>query len=158
MVGVVPPVQNDQAGAGPQDAPSLGQHGGAVLEVYDSNGSGEKVVVSLPASGWTALDDAQTPRGYKYKSALSTDAVTRVLIRGNLLRIRGGRSLWGYTLDEASQGRIAVRMTMGSGLRWCADSPAKASGNPPTTVSNDRVDKFVGARKSPPPATCPAVP
>jgi hypothetical protein len=145
-------------GTAADPTPGGGTGGGAVFEVYDSNGSGEKVGVTLPASGWTALDDAQAPRGYKYKSALSTDAITRVLIRGNLIRIRGGRSLWGYTLDEPSQGRVAVRMTMGSGFRWCADAPAKASGNPPTTASNDRVDKFVGARKSPPPAVCPAVP
>jgi hypothetical protein len=131
--------------------------GGAVLQVYNSNGSGEAVSVPLPASGWSALDDAPTPRGYKYKG-LSTDAVTRVVIRGNLLRIRGGKASWAYTLDEPSQGRIAVRMTMGSGFRWCADAPAKTSGNPPSTASNDRVDKFVGARKTPPPAACPAVP
>jgi hypothetical protein len=29
-------------------------------------------------------------------------------------------------------------------LFWCADAPAKASGNPPSTANNDRVDKFVG--------------
>ena len=145
-------------GAAGDPTPGGGTGGGAVLEVYNSNGSGEKVTVTLPASGWTALDDAQTPRGYKYKSALSTDAITRVLVRGNLLRVRGGRSNWLYTLDEASQGRIAVRMTMGSAFRWCADAPAKASGNPPSTASYDRTDKFVGARRAPAPPSCPAVP
>lgn len=138
--------------------PGGGSGGGAVVEVYNTNGSGESVTVVLPATGWTALDDAQTPRGYKYKSALSTDGITRVLVRGNLLRVRGGRANWGYTLDEASQGQVAVRVTMGNGFRWCAESPAKASGNPPSTASYDRVDKFLGARSAPAPAVCPAVP
>jgi hypothetical protein len=132
--------------------------GGATLQVYNSNGSGELITITLPATGWAAMDDAPTPRGYKYKSASSTDAITRVTLRPNSIRIRGGKSNWTYTLNEASQGRIAVRFTMGSAFRWCADSPAKASGNPPTTASNDKVDKFVGARRTPPPAVCPALP
>lgn len=132
--------------------------GGAVLEVYNTNGSGEKVTVVLPASGWSSIDDAQTPRGYKYKSASSTAAITRITVRGNLLRIRGGKSSWGYTLNEPSQVRMAVRMTMGNGFRWCTETTAKTSGNPPSTASNDRVDKFVGARRVPAPAVCPAVP
>ena len=132
--------------------------GGAVLEVYNSNGSGERAMVVLPASGWTALDDTQTPRGYKFKSALPTDAITRVLVRGNFVRVRGGKNNWSYTLEEPTQGRVAVRMTMGSGLRWCADAPAKSSGTPPSTASYDRVDKFVGVRRSPPPVTCPPIP
>ena len=137
--------------------PGGGTGGGATLEVYNSNGSGEAVSVPLPASGWSALDDLPTPRGYKYKGA-TTSAVTRILIRGNLIRVRGGRSSWSYTLDEPSQGRIAVRLTMGSGFRWCADSPARTSGSPPSTATNDRVDRFSGAHGAPAPAVCPAVP
>jgi hypothetical protein len=130
---------------------------GATLQVYNSNGSGELVTLALPASGWSALDSAQTPRGYKYKGA-STDAITRIMLRGNLIRIRGGKSNWTYTLNEASQGRVALRLTMGNQFRWCAESPAKTSGNPPSTASNDKVDKFVGARRTPAPASCPSVP
>jgi len=132
--------------------------GGAVLEVYNSTGSGEKVVVALPPGGWTAYDSAPTPRGYRYRSASSTDAITRVILKPNQLRVRGGKANWLYTLDEASQGRVAVRLTMGTAFRWCADSPAKTSGSPPTTASNDRIDKFSGARRMPAPAVCPPVP
>jgi hypothetical protein len=132
--------------------------GGATLQVYNSNGSGELVTVTLPASGWSVMGDTQTPRGYRYKSASSTDAVTRVTLRGNLIRIRGGKSNWAYTLNEASQGRVALRLTMGSQFRWCADSPAKTSGNPPSTASNDKIDKFVGARRTPAPPSCPSLP
>jgi len=130
---------------------------GATLQVYNANGSGELVTVALPASGWSAMDTAQTPRGYKYKS-VATDAITRVTLRGNLIKVRGGKSNWAYTLNEESQGRIALRLTMGNAFRWCTDVPAKTSGNPPSTASNDKVDKFVGARRTPAPASCPALP
>jgi len=128
---------------------------GAVLEVYNSSGTGEKVSVTLPFGGWTAYDSAPTPKGYRYKSPNPTDPITRVTVKPNQLRIRGGKSGWTYTLDEASQGSVAVRLTMGTGFRWCANSPAKSSGNP---ANNDRVDKFSGERRAPAPGTCPAVP
>jgi len=131
--------------------------GGAVLEVYNANGSGEKATVQLPASGWSAYDDRPTPRGYKYRSASSSDAITRVIVRGNLLRIRGGRASWPYALDQAPQVQVAVRFTIGKGFRWCASTPAKSSGSS-GTASNDRVDRFVGARNTSAPAVCPTVP
>jgi hypothetical protein len=132
--------------------------GGATLQVYNSNGSGELVTVALPASGWSAVDTDQTPRGYRYKSASTTAAITRVTLRANLIKIRGGKSDWAYTLNEPSQGRVALRLTMGNQFRWCTDAPAKMSGNPSSTASNDKVDKFVGARRTPAPASCPSLP
>ena len=138
--------------------PGGGTGGGAVFQVYNSNGTGEIATVALPASGWTALDTSQTPHGYKYKSASSTDAITRVLVRPNLVKVRGGRANWTYTLAQAPQGRVAVRLTMGSAFQGCADTAAKSAGNPPSTASNDRVDKFVGVRSAPPPAVCPPLP
>ena len=51
-----------------------------------------------------------------------------------------------------------MRLTLADGTGWCASTPAKASGNPPSTAKNDKVDKFQGQKKAPPPATCPAVP
>jgi hypothetical protein len=142
-------------GSAGDPTPGGGTGGGAVLQVYNSNGSGELVSVPLPATGWSALDDSPTPRGYKYKGASSTAAITRVVVRGNLLRVRGGKTNWAYTLNESSQGTIAVRLQIGSALQWCADSPEKPSNDP---GSNDRQDKFVGARRTPPPAVCPPLP
>jgi hypothetical protein len=40
------------------------------------------------------------------------------------------------------------------GVVWCARAAAKQSGNPPSTVQNDRVDRFVGQPKTAPPASC----
>jgi hypothetical protein len=133
--------------------PGGGTGGGAVVDVYDSNGSGEHVEVTLPAAGWSAIGDTTTPRGYKYKSASATDAITRVVVRANQLRVRGGKANWLYTLAAPSQGRVAVRVTLGSGVQWCADTGPKSPAS-----ENDRVDKFIGAKRTPPPVACPAMP
>jgi DNA-binding beta-propeller fold protein YncE len=134
-----------------------GAVGGAVLTVYNANGSGEKVQVALPPGRWTALGSGATPSGYKW-SGLSTDPVQQVLVRGDLIKVKAGRSSWLYTLDEQSQGRIAVRLVLGGIPGWCASVPAKLSGNPPSSANNDHIERFIGQPKTPPPAVCPAVP
>ena len=63
------------------------------------------------------------------------------------MSIKGGKTLFAYSLDEPAQGRVAVQLKLGAGTGgrlYCAEAPAKLSGNPPTTVKNARVDKFVG--------------
>ena|GEM_PF-712481 len=126
---------------------------GATLRVYNSAGSGEQFSVTLPAAFWRPSGSG----GYSYRGA-ATDAVQSVTVKTDSISIRGGKSLWGYTLDEPSQGRIAVRLSFGSGLDWCADAPAKTSGRPPTTAANDKRDKFVAASKTPAPSSCPIPP
>jgi hypothetical protein len=151
--------QDDPAGnrivpppfGGPGD-PSI--HG-AVLVVYNSSGSGEKVVVSLPASFWEASTSAGGGPRYRFRGV---DAIKKVDVKDNRITIRGGKSRWNYTLDEPSQGSIAVRLLLGTTPGWCANAPAKASGVPPSTARNDRVDKFTGQKNTPPPGACPAVP
>ena len=61
--------------------------------------------------------------------------------------IHGGGAALGYTLNEPAQGRIAVRLELGTAVTWCADAPGAAD--------------VVGAFKavvSPAPASCPVVP
>ncbi len=140
--------------------PALGGSGdptlhGATLVVYNAAGSGESVAVPLPASGWRLLGNALSPKGFKFTGSDPAGPVSRVYVKPDQLRVRGGKANWAYTLNEPSQGRIAIRLQLGTGVAWCADSPAKASGNPPSTASNDRVDKFTGQKKTPAPATCP---
>ena len=89
---------------------------------------------------------------------LPSDMPRRRIVKADQLQIRGGKSNWAYTLDEPSQGRIAVRLTLGGGATWCSDAPAKSSGSPPSTASNDRVDKFTAQTRTPAPASCPALP
>ena len=126
---------------------------GAVVVVYNSAGSGEEATVALPPNGWRLLST-----GYRYTGLTSTDPITRVLVKGDYIRIRGGKENWSYTLNESSQGRMAVRLQLGSAAPWCADAPAKASGNPPSTATNDRVDRFVAQPKTVAPGACPPIP
>ncbi|MEW6271802.1 MAG: hypothetical protein AB1689_21170 [Thermodesulfobacteriota bacterium] len=126
---------------------------GARLRVYNSAGSGEQLDLALPAAGWLALPSG----GYRFKGG-TDEAVRDVTLKPDLLTVRGGGSTWGYTLDEPSQGRVALRLTLGDALDLCADAPARLAGRPPTTEQNDRRDKFVAASKTPAPASCPVPP
>ncbi|TFH22171.1 MAG: DUF4976 domain-containing protein [Myxococcales bacterium] len=79
------------------------------------------------------------------------------IARGRLT-VRGGKEPWAFTLNEESQGRIAVKLTLGTGVSWCSEAPARESGNPPSTAKYDRVDRMVGLPDSPPPELCPQIP
>jgi hypothetical protein len=128
---------------------------GGELVVRNAAGSGEGVVVPLPAAGWVAYGDGATPSGYRF-TALSPDhPVSRIVLRANRLRIRAGGETWAYTLDELAQGALGVRLRLGTAMPWCALAPAKSVGSPPSTAAYDRVDRFVAARNTPPPASCP---
>ncbi|HEV7733904.1 MAG TPA: hypothetical protein VGR62_17170 [Candidatus Binatia bacterium] len=129
---------------------------GAMLTVYNSGGlTDDVVVVSLPASGWSKLGKT-TATGYRFKDTVGP--IRQVLVKADQIMVKGGKAAWTYTLDEAQQGRVAVRLRLGSESGWCADAPAQAKGNPPSTASSDRIGKFKGQPKSPAPASCPSVP
>jgi hypothetical protein len=132
--------------------------GGAVLEIYDAAGSGEKAVIDLPASGWSSSGDPSSPTVYRYVATSRGDPIQLIVLRANRLRLRGGGASWPYTLDEPSQGRIAISLRLGTAIPWCASIPARSGGNPPSTAYYDHVDRFVGARRTPPPASCPPLP
>ena len=59
-----------------------------------------------------------------------------------------------YTLDEALQGRVGVRVRLGD-VAWCADAAARTSGTPASSTRFDHVDKFDGQPSAPPPRVCP---
>jgi DNA-binding beta-propeller fold protein YncE len=132
--------------------------GGAILWVYNSGNHTEGTGMPLAASGWTALGTAVVPNGYVWKAPSDTAGIQRVKIKADLIAVKGGGTFFAYTLDEPSQGRMAMRLQLGDGTPWCADSPAKLTGNPPSTASTDRVDRFQGAPKTPAPAVCPPLP
>lgn len=132
--------------------------GGALLTVYNSAGSGEKFSVALPAERWSARGNASSGWRYTYAADATTEPVWNVRVRRGRLSLRGGRARWAYTLNEASQGRISVRLTLGTGMTWCSEVPARVSGSPPSPHRHDRVDRFVGVRNAAAPDECPAVP
>ena len=68
------------------------------------------------------------------------------------LTIRGnGASL--FSLSQAPQGTMALRVELGSGPELCAAAPARSP-----AASNDNTARFIGVKPSAPPAVCPAVP
>src|SRR5262249_21362880 len=85
---------------GPGD-PTL--HGGTLV-VYSSAGSGEKATATLPASGWRVLGKTTAPTGYKFTGSDPNGPVSRVTVKADQVRVRGGKANWTYTLNEASQG------------------------------------------------------
>jgi hypothetical protein len=116
---------------------------GARLRVYNANGSGEQATVDLPATQWSASGSGYTFRG--------SGAVTTVRVRADRLTVRGGKALWPYTLDEPSQGRIAVRLTLGDGVDWCAEAVVAIGGD------DDRSGRF-RVKRSAAPIACPVPP
>ncbi len=130
--------------------------GGATLTVYNAAGSGETVSVTLPAANWRALGTASTPRGFRYSDPQRlAGPISKLVLNANgSLVLSGKGAAWPYTLDEPTQGAVAVRMQLGSGIAWCTAFPPK----PSSSGANDRVDKFVGAKDPPPPPVCPALP
>jgi hypothetical protein len=129
--------------------------GGGLLVVYNSAGSGESFTVPLPVDQWRVGGD---PAGeFRYVFA-STPPVWKVYVKGHKISIRGGKGTWGYTLDEPSQGSIAVRLTLGTGITWCSDAQPHAAGEPPSSADYDRPNKFKALRLQPAAAECPPLP
>ena len=115
----------------------------AFVVVYASGGvSFDLAFEFLNASGWVRKGTST----YVYTAA-SSAAITKVVVKPDSVSIKGGKSLFNYSLDEPAQLRVAVQLKLGAstgGRLYCAEAPAKQSGKPPTTMKNDRIDKFVG--------------
>jgi hypothetical protein len=96
--------------------------GGAVLEIRNPT-SGETTALSLPASNWTAPGTPAGLRGYKYLDPSGASPCRLVLIKPNRrLKLSCSGDQIGFSLDEASQGSLVVRLTTGSGptaRRYC---------------------------------------
>jgi hypothetical protein len=79
-----------------------------------------------------------------------------VVVSPDELTVRGGGSGFGYTLGEASQGSVAVRLSLGASFGWCTVSAARSAGSPPTTAKSDHPGRFVGTPDGAAPAACPS--
>jgi YVTN family beta-propeller protein len=133
------------------DPTTAGPSGGATLTVYNASGSGEKVVVDLPAANWRALGSAANQRGYRYsdRQRLVGPISSATITRAGKLSLTGKGPAWLYTLNEPAQGTVAVRLQLGAGAVWCTVFPAGSA---------DAIDEFIGARNLPIPASCPPLP
>jgi DNA-binding beta-propeller fold protein YncE len=126
---------------------------GATLEIHRVDGFlGDGVSLTLPAVHWQQTGTAAKP-GYRYRAPAGLDGpISSVVIRNGRLTIRGrGADL--YSLAEAPQGAMALRMSLGSGLTWCTSAPARTPAFP-----YDSTERFEGVRNTAPPAVCPALP
>lgn len=106
---------------------------GAVLDVRNPS-TGESTTVSLPASGWQRLQRKlgfeTVVKGYRFRG---TGPCKRVRIVANRRVAIDCPALPGFTLDEASQGTIALRLTAGTGAtarRYCAQASGSVSDAP----------------------------
>ncbi len=142
---VVPPARSSTGD------PTL--HGGTLI-VANSAGSHERVRVELPAAGWRVLGASRKPKGFEFRGPSPTAPVTKVVVKADALSVKGKGPGWTYTLDEAQQRRVAVRLRLGD-VAWCADAAARTSGTPPSSARFDQVDKFDGAPSAPSPPVCP---
>src|SRR6185369_1082629 len=101
--------------------------------------------------GWKPFGPSSSPSGWVYKSRSPNGPISRLVVKPDLIQLRGGKAAWGYTLDEPAQGAVAVRLQLGDAPPWCAVIPA-------STPRDDAVDHFVGRRDAPAPAACPPLP
>ena len=122
--------------------------GGAVITVYNSSGlAPDTFQMTLPAAGWAPIGPSATPKGYRFTSL--SGGILRVTVKSHRIVVHGGKAAFGYTLDEAAQGSVALRLQLGSGNVWCAEA-----GRPPSTPRVDRPGKFQ-AKAAPAPSACP---
>src|SRR5439155_898505 len=127
---------------------------GGSVTVYDSAGTGQVVTVSLGGSGWSRIGAASNFLGWRFKGPDPHAPISSVTLKSDRITVRGGHAQWTYRLDQPPQGAVAVRLSVGP-RTWCANAPARTSGNPPTTAANDAVDRFNAQPRTPPPAACP---
>jgi len=126
--------------------------GGGTLTLTNPT-TAESVSYPLPAVGWRARPKREPiAAGYQYSDPVGTygpcHAVSLKSGRKLVIKCRGAG--FGFTLDEASQGSLAVRLTTGSGIagegfRYCLRFDG--------TVLDDRPGLFL-AKDAPAPPTC----
>ena len=150
------PVEHQSQAPAPGSAGDPTLNGGTLV-VYNGAGGSESFTVDLPAARWRVEGDTSPPGGYRYVFA-STAPVWKVYVKGPKLSVRGGRAQWLYTLDEPSQGAIAVRLTLGTAVTYCSVALPRTSGSPPSSAAYDKVDKFQAIRRQPAPDDCPPLP
>lgn len=128
---IIPPAQG-----GPNDP----RDSGGLLSVYNSDGGPDFVSVALAPENWSALGST----GYRFADL--TGPIQKIIVKPDSILVKGGKAAWTYSLNEPSQGHVAVRLLLGN-VGWCTDAAPKSPAS-----NYDRVDRFVAA-----PAVAPAI-
>jgi outer membrane protein assembly factor BamB len=129
----------------PEDA-SAPTAAGATLEISNPV-SGELASIPLPAAGWTVRPPS-TIGGTLYKyldRALANGPCKVVVLKGNrVLKAKCDGAQLAFTLDEATQGTIDVRLVLAGGFARCLSFGGPVRDEPGTFI----------AKNAPAPATC----
>ncbi len=135
---------------------------GASVQLYNANGSGESLCIALPSVGgsWRLSGPPSRPK-YRYKDAVSAHGPCKAaaIAMGSGIKVscNAKRAPLAYSLDEPSQGALAVRITSGA-TTWCATFGGRVvrdSGTAPP-IAGGR-GQF-SAKDAPAPAACPPAP
>jgi hypothetical protein len=118
---------------------------GATLQLLNP-GTGETFTFDLPSTHWS-LRSAGPSFTYRDPKLAEPGRVKVGLVRGSQLSISGRRA--GITLNESSQGALAVILTSGW-FRYCARFDG-------ASIRRDQPGRFE-ARNAPPPGDCPTAP
>jgi hypothetical protein len=123
--------------------------GGAALQVYNTGGSGESLCAALPAAGWRRKGAGFA---YKDKTGANGPCQSASLKEGSLAAsCSGKRQPLAFSLDEAAQGSLAVRLASGESS-FCASFGGKISADAGGAGAKG---KFL-AKQAPKPSVCPA--
>ena len=141
------------------------RQGSSLLAVYNAASGNDAVYVGLDPAAWKARTrGGRTTYVYRGRAASGRPDGTRVVLANDRLIVRMKRlrdETRTYTLDEPSQGTVAVVFqldTLGQLVSYCAQAPGRATGNPPSTAKSDRPGRFVAQPGTPPPPGCPLPP
>ncbi len=107
----------------------------------------------LPASGWKGIGTPAGAAGYRYADATRRHGPCQsaVLKAGNLSVSCSGTQI-NFSLNESSQGALAVSFAPGTGIRSCLVFGGTVSKDTPATLGT--VGQFV-ATNAPTPSSCP---
>ena len=111
--------------------------------------------MQLAASGWRVLGETSAPAGYGFSGANPDGPLSSVTVKADQLKVRAGKTKWGYTLDEQAQEMYRRAPAAGEAARLGVPTRRPSIDSP---SSNDHVDQFTAQPKSAPPATCPPLP
>ena len=141
--------------------PAVAPAAAPIFQVYNSNGSGELVTRHAPGE---RLDGARRQRRHAARLQVQERVVDRrrsraSLIRGNLIRVRGGRSNWALHAERAVAGPDRrPRSRWAAAFRWCSRHAGQDVGQSAVDgVERHGIDSSLGARNTPAPASCPAL-
>jgi hypothetical protein len=137
----------------PRTTPGDPTVNGAILTIYRVGGSpGSTVSLVLPSSHWVTTGRGASS-GYRYRDRSRVNGpIKTVIVKNNRLSIRGnGGAL--FSLANAPQGQMALRLALISGPTMCATAPARSP-----ALTNDNTTRFSGVKPSEAPTVCPAVP